>query len=94
MKKLYKNQKEALRAEVATLSNQLISKERELQTLREKTNEQSKPQVQKPRVNVKWFCKRCRVVAKGTVPQGVDIETCHCDCGGELLAVSRLPFDF
>ncbi len=88
MKKAYKNKRDYYKSQMDIYRARVVSLESEFN---KSSNLDNKP---KPRVSVKWFCKRCRVVATGTVPQGIDIETCHCDCGGELLAVSKLPYGF
>ena len=59
----------------------------------------AEPEKPKKQIKVRWFCKQCRVVAKGTVAKGTNIECCTChNCGAkELLAVSRImgdPFDW
>lgn len=95
MKLRYKNKRDFYKAEAERLQGDLVRKQLVLDSISKQLEEAMKPKP-KERINVAWFCTQCRVVEKGTVPVGTNIENCSClNCGAsKLLAVGKLPFGF
>lgn len=92
MKTRYKNKRDFYKAEAERHAKNAEFWKKEFEEIN--TRNKILPQSEGVReIKVVWFCKQCRVVAKGTVNYGVNIERCAClNCGArELLAVSRLP---
>lgn len=94
MKVRYKNKRDFYKAEADRLQGELTRKQITLDDISRQLRESREPKKKEDRIDVKWFCTQCRVVASGTVPRGTNIEDCFClNCGArKLLAVGKLPF--
>lgn len=97
MRKTYKNQKEKLKGALHDMETMLANEQSKRRIAEEKIKVLQKQSTEpEKRISVIWFCKQCRVVAQGTIPVGVNIETCAClNCGaGQLLAVGKVKGTF
>lgn len=94
MRKIYKNQKEKFRIEAEANLRQANFWKEEVEKKNQIINNLRKQKNEK--VEVIFFCMRCRTVGKGTIDKGVDMETCQCPaCGArELKSVSRIKGTF